>query len=408
MPTIHPPESVAEASGRGRTILLAWEVGEGFAHAARLLWIARQLRRTGWRPVVAARDPETLRSAYEAEGIELFPAPQHESCFTGTPPFRAASYADVMGICGYADRDRLAASIAAWESILARHRPAAIITDYAPLLSLAAFRRIPLIPIGDGFVVPPALPEGSFPPLGGKVPEVWPPADLLANAHAVQAARGQPLPENLPEIINGIGGVVSIPPELDIYADWRLQPAAGPWEKPDAPLPRPDAPRFFGYLRLSQPLARRVVKALIDTRMPGALFLRDIPPGRADALAGELQAAGIRLHATPPPIREALAPASLFIHHGGIGSLTDGATLGRMQLLLPRHREQSCNAKRALETLPGCFRIGENARDESLRETLPRLMSDRQAFRRAQETATRIGARPETAWAALQPLLAGI
>ncbi|MBU2091904.1 MAG: hypothetical protein KKB63_15200, partial [Alphaproteobacteria bacterium] len=176
------PDLVPDVPGKGRSILLAWEMGEGFAHAARLLWLARRLIRSGWRPIVAARDPATLRDAYDAEGIDVFPAPPHEPCFTGPPPFRAASYADVMGICGYADRDRLAALVTAWDALLAQHAPAAIIADYSPLLSLAAFRRIPVIPIGDGFVVPPELPEGGFPPLGARQPDVWPPSDLLANA----------------------------------------------------------------------------------------------------------------------------------------------------------------------------------------------------------------------------------
>lgn len=404
MLTSSAPNTVADVPGKGRPILLAWEMGEGFAHAGRLLWVARRLIRSGWRPVVAARDPATLRDAYEAEGIDLFPAPPHAPCFTGEPPFRAASYADVMGICGYADREKLAALVAGWEAILAQHQPAAIIADYSPLLSLAAFRRIPLIPIGDGFVVPPALPDGGFPPLGARQPDVWPPADLLANARAVQARRGQPLPDSLPQIVNGIGGVVSIPPELDIYADWRPQPAAGPWERPEAPLPPPDAPRFFGYLRMNHPQARQAVKALIDTGMQGELFLHDIQPGMAAALAG----AGILLHETPPPIREALARASLFIHHGGIGSLTDAATTGRMQLLLPRHREQTCNAKLALETLPGCFMAAPRTSAETLRAELPKLIANRHAFHRAQACAARIAARPGTAWAALQPLLARV
>ncbi|KZD01000.1 hypothetical protein AUP43_14135 [Oceanibaculum pacificum] len=396
-----PAETLADVPGKDRTILLAWELGNGFAHAARLLWIAKRLIRAGWRPVVFACDPATLRTAYEAEGIDVLPTPPHASCFAGTPPFRAASYADMMGVCGYADRDKLAAIVAAWDVLLARHAPAAIIADYSPLLSLAAFRRIPLIPIGDGFVAPPALPDGGFPPLGAPQPDVWSPAELLANARAVQERREQPLPDSLHQIVAGIGAVVSIPPELDIYADWRSQPAAGPWERPEAPPPPPDAPRFFGYLRMSHPQARLTVQALIDTGLPGELFLRDSQPGLATALAQ----AGILLHDTPPPIRDALARASLFIHHGGIGSLADAATTGRIQLLLPRHREQACNAKRALETLPGTFITRQHTNAATLRAELPKLIAHRRAFRLAQESAARIAARPETAWAALQSLL---
>src|SRR5690606_21938403 len=125
--------------------------------------------------------------------------------------------------------------------------PALIIADYSPLLSLAAFGRVPLIAIGDGFVTPPPMADGSFPAMGKVVPPVWEPAVLLENARQVQKKRGLRLPESLPEIMRGAGQITSVPYELDIYARVRRTPAAGFWEPAPPPLDASALPRFFAY-----------------------------------------------------------------------------------------------------------------------------------------------------------------
>lgn len=403
MPDINKPRN-RTAVGRGRRVLLAWELGEGFGHAQRLLALAQLLRNDGWAPVVAARDPQALAEQYTAAGIAVIQAPAHRNGFAGPEPFRARTFADMMGVCGYSELPRLEHMVRTWDAVLDEHRPDLVIADYSPLLSLAAFGRVPLVAIGDGFVTPPAMADGSFPAMGKVAPPVWEPAVLLENARQVQKRRGLRLPDSLPQIMSGAGQITSVPRELDIYAHVRRTPAAGYWEPAPPPLNASAPPRFFAYLRLDKALARRLLDTLIALRLPGECFVHGAPPPLVAALEG----AGIVVHRQPPPLRDVLARHSLLIHHGGIGTLTEGLTAGRPQLLLPRHLEQDLNTQRALAIGAGIFGLARNADMDRVKVRLPGLLADRSAQAAAQAVATRIHERGDNAWDAMQRLLARI
>lgn len=396
-----PLVDARRSPARGRRILLAWEMGDGLGHAARQLDIAVGLAAQGWAPVVAARNPTALAERYAVAGIGLIATPPHRSSFAGPGPFLAASFADVMGVCGYAEPAQLAAMVAAWDELLERQAPAVVIADYAPLLSLAAFGRVPLIGVGDGFVTPHGLPDGRFPTLRPGASPVWDPAALLEAAQDVQAARGLPQPSSLAQIIEGAGQVVAVQPELDVYAGTRPAPASGPWQVSPPPLRPPAEARFFAYLRMTHPLACKVLQALAQARMPGECYLHGATPQAVDAA----RRAGIEVHSKPPRLREALARTSMLIHHGGIGSLEEALMAGRPQLLLPRHLEQSLNAERATASFPGVFVLRGDATIEHLHERLPPLVRDAGPVRAAQRVAARLTARPDTAWSPLQRLL---
>ena len=385
------------AAGHRRRVLLAWELGEGLGHAARLLSLGERLCAAGWSAVVAARHPAALAERYAAAGIPVVATPPHRSCFAGPGRFRAASFADVMGVCGFADRVQLATVVSAWDQLLDSVAPDVVIADYSPLLSLAAFGRVPLIAIGDGFVNPPGLPDGGFPPLGDTVPPLWDPAELLDNARSVAAIRGRPRPEHLHQIIAGAGQVVSVPPELDIHAAVRPTPAAGPWQTPPPPLPPPTTPHVFAYLRSRHPVAAKVLQVLAERRLSAECH---VPDADADTLS-RLERAGIHVHLRPPPLRQALERASFLIHHGGIGSIEDAALAGRPQLLLPRHLEQNLNVQRAMASLRGTVTARPDLGIGPLGARLPQLINDDRLQRAAQAAAVRLTARPETAWGAL-------
>ncbi|MDY6984036.1 MAG: hypothetical protein SV422_13205, partial [Pseudomonadota bacterium] len=403
MPDINKPRN-RTAVGRGPRVLLAWELGEGFGHAQRLLALAQLLRNAGWTPLVAARDPHALADQYAAAAITVIQAPGHHTSFAGPERFRATTFADMMGVCGYAELPRLEHMMRTWDAVLDEHRPDLIIADYSPLLSLAAFGRVPLVAIGDGFVTPPAMADGGFPAMGKVMPPVWEPAVLLENARQVQKWRGLRLPESLPQIMSGAGQITSVPRELDIYAHVRRTPAAGYWEPAPPPLPASAPPRFFAYLRLDKPLARRLLDTLIALRLPGECFVHGAPPRLVAALEG----AGITVHRQPPPLRDALARHSLLIHHGGIGTLTEGLAAGRPQLLLPRHLEQELNTQRALAIGAGIFGLARNADMENVKARLPDLLTHAHAQAAANTVATRIHERGDNAWDSLQRLLARI
>lgn len=371
---------------RPRRALLAWEMGEGFGHAERLLFLAAWLRQRGWQTKVYARNPAALAERYTHAGIEVRQAPPHIPCHDGSKPFAAASFSDIMGICGYAQREALRSTVSAWAGELKAFCPDVVLADYSPLLALAAFGQYPVITLGDGFVVPPATTAGEFPALDRSAAPVWPGAQLLEHAQAIQRERGAPIPERLTDIIEGQAQIVSVPPDLDIYRSERRAVATGPWQV-QPPLAKPAGlGRLFLYLRLGHRPTLPLLKLIVEHRLAASCFIHGLTP----ALRDWLTQAGIVVHREPPDLRHALSETTFFVHHGGIGSLMLAAYAGRPQLLLPRHLEQKLNAATALARLPGTYVMPERISDAAMANALPELFSRERAMITAQASARRL------------------
>jgi rhamnosyltransferase subunit B len=321
-----------------RTILLAWEMGEGFSHATRLLVVARALKAQGWTPIVAARDVSTLVDQYRAENISVVQAPVHKSQVPAGEVFRARSFADIVASCGFQRVEALWPVVVAWDSLLDLIRPAAVVADYCPILPLACLGRNAVVTIGDGFVVPPSQLQ-KMPQLQRTGTEMASEEVSLANACEVQHRRGiHRLPTSLPKLIAGDGSVVCTFPELDVYGRHRQVPATGPLASHLTPAP-PGKPSLFAYLAADFPKTRKLLQAILDSGVPAAAYVRDAP----DDLKHALRARGLTIYDEPPPPERAFAGATLVIHHGGIGTIEACLMLGRPQLLLTRHLEQSLN-----------------------------------------------------------------
>src|SRR5205823_23284 len=141
---------------RSRAVLLAWELGGGLGHARRLLAIAEALKKRGWSPIVAAREVWACADEYRRAEVPLIQAPMHPGLTPAeSARFQARGFADIMAACGYRRAGELLAMTSAWDHIMDMIRPAAVITDYSPILALAAHERAPVVAIGDGFVLPP-------------------------------------------------------------------------------------------------------------------------------------------------------------------------------------------------------------------------------------------------------------
>jgi rhamnosyltransferase subunit B len=321
-------------------ILLAWEMGAGLSHATRLLVVAKALKAVGWTPIVAARDVSRLADQYRAENISVVQAPLHKSQVPPDQVFRARSFADIVAACGFQRLEALWPVIVAWDSLLDLIQPAAVVADYCPILPLACLGRTVLVTIGDGFVVPPGhLP--TMPQLQRTGTEMALEEVSLAHACEVQRRRGiRCLPTSLPKLIAGDASVVCTFPELDVYGRYRQFPATGPLASHLTHVPPPAKPSLFAYLAADFPKTRKLLRAISDSGVQAAAYVRDAP----DNLKNALTARGLSIYDEPPPPERAFAESTLIIHHGGIGTIEACLMLGRPQLLLPRHLEQSLNA----------------------------------------------------------------
>lgn len=368
-------------------VLLAWEMGAGFGHATRLFIAARELKRRGYTPVVAARDIGALADTYRAEGIRVLQAPPHRTQVPAGESFRAGSFSDIAAACGYQTEEALAAMVSAWDQVLDELRPAVVVTDYCPLLPLACYGRIPVLTIGDGFVVPPREAD-HMPKLQDDRTALAPEATCLANAQAVQTKLGRRIPPTLPSVIAGDRSVVCTFPEIDIYHRYRATRASGPLSDPRGPLSPPKRAAVFVYLASDFPPTVKMLQAVLNARLPVEAFVRHASP----ELREKLVAAGAKVHSEPAPIEAALERASVIVHHGGVGTIEAALMLGRPQILLSRHLEQRLNAKvlRPLQ-VSETFRFGFALDDATA--AVVRLAKSAEHQARARAVAQRLQAR---------------
>ena len=311
-------------------------------------------------------------------------APRHRGA-----NFIGRSFADVLAASGYREIETLLPPVLAWDGLIDLVNPGVIVADAAPLLSLSAYGRIPVLAVGDGFVLPPAhLPR--MPALLSR-PSNMPDEDtLLANAAAVQRKRGQSSsPRTLPSLIGGQARVVCTYPETDIYARLRIKPASGPLESPPAPLGRPLHRAVFAYLAADFAPTAKLLEVLARCGFPVEAFVRDLP----DRMRGALRAANIRVHETPPLLVEVAERSNLIVHHGGIGTAEMALALGRPQLLLPKHVEQRMNASNLLR-LGVAMRLEPDFSLEDGSAAVSEALSSKSLADKAQETAARLAGRP--------------
>ena len=375
-----------------KTVLLAWELGGGLGHARRLLAIALALHRQGWRPIVAAREVWACAAEYRHADVPLIQAPLHRGLSPAEGArFQARSFADMVAACGYRRVEELYAVVSAWDRLIDMIQPSVIIADYSPLLSLAAHGRVPLVAIGDGFVLPPPhLPQMPLlRPDGAPIAEE---SQLLANAAVVQRGRGLAVPRSLPAVIGGQAHVVCTYPETDIYAGQRQQPASGPIGSSPPRVAPPAGGAIFAYLAADEPRVPELLRMIAGMGFPIEAFLRGAP----DQMKQALRASGMSVHDEPPPLAEVAERASLVIHHAGIGTIETCLALGRPQLLLPRHLEQSLNASTAVR-VGTALSLSRSSRLSEASAVIAEAAGSRRLVERAQELAAVLAGRPAKA-----------
>jgi rhamnosyltransferase subunit B len=163
----------------------------------------------------------------------------------------------------------------------------------------------------------------------------------------VQRRRGRAVPPSLPKLSGGTRQILTVVEELDIYLQWRREEARAPFSDPPVPLGEPSNPfpSAFVYLSARAAETRKVFQVMLDLGIVAEAFVRD-----ADARLNEsLRRGGIAVHETPPSMQFMLQRHHLVIHHGGIGTAQTALALGRPQLLVPRHFEQTLTAHRLVQ-----------------------------------------------------------
>lgn len=323
----------------GKTVLLAWELGNGLGHIQKLVPVARTLAKHGLRPVFAVRDFSRTYPLLRELAFDVLQAPDFAPVATQQMGF-VASYSDILGRMGFDSVERLESMVEAWQGILDQVRPDLIVCDHSPALCLTAAAAIPTVVVGNGFCVPPTR-FAQFPKLLPDKPLEYPEAQLLAVIQAIQRRRQRPVPATLPGLFAEASCFVTAFPELDPYLDERSEPVVGPLEAIGTPSLLPEKPSYFAYLDAEYPGVERILTGLSLSGYAGRAYLRNL----SNEQRAVWQHPGLEILQRPLPLPDALTNASVIIHHASGGAAQHALAVGRPQLVFPTHLEQALNGQ---------------------------------------------------------------
>lgn len=321
----------------GKTVLLAWELGEGLGHLPPLKAIALALKPLGVKPVFALRETHHAGPALREVGADMYVAPHWAK--PSKPPFKTGSFADILGANGYSTGEHAFGMIGAWDRLIDTVKPDLVVCEHAPSAMLSAFGRIPVAFVGNGFAVPPA-DEPQFPTYR---PGVGSPEGqgIVQDSIAFGYRKlGRPAPATLTAPFKGdFRGVYSFP-LIDSYRSVRRERVLGPIEAQPPLVPLPERPRLFVYSALDFPRIDALVQCLVDIGPEVSVYLRgNLGPG-----ASILRRHGVEVFDKPQAFAEIMPRASVVFSHAGSGFTNAALASGRPHITFPRHFEAKANA----------------------------------------------------------------
>ena len=332
-------------------IHLAWELGNGLGHVARLAPLAVELARRGHEVSMGLRDLVATRALWLPLDLACVQAPVFLHQTVGLPR-RSASLAEIALGFGYLDGDVLDALHEGWRAQLERFGAELVVADYAPTALLAA-RSLGLraVSVGLSFAIPPqGQPLPAFRPDEALEPRRLDSAEarfLRSANHALRASDAAPI-RLASEVFRGDRALLCTWPELDCYARGEDAPGEtwfGINPAPDAGTtpawPEGEGPRVFAYLKGGHPDLATVLRALVERGCRVLCYVPDVEAGAPAPLAHPF----IAYSDAPVNLVAALKQADLCVCHAGGGTIGQSLLAGVPLLLLPMQTEQELNAR---------------------------------------------------------------
>ena len=123
---------------RKKRVLIAWELGGNFGHAAEIAQLLPHLKHD-FDVTIAARNPVTVRSIIQDPHVDVVAAPHAPETGPVTKGDQGISYSDVMRFVGWHSVDSLAAYLESWEVLIRLTGADVVVTHAAPTALLAAW-----------------------------------------------------------------------------------------------------------------------------------------------------------------------------------------------------------------------------------------------------------------------------
>lgn len=308
-------------------ILIGWELGAGHGHTSRILNLADVLVARGHLPMFA---PQQI-GPFAAHGATWQAPvwPRMLEPLVRRFSRRPATMGDILGYLGLDQPDSMAAMLMAWDRLLNDAQPDVVVAQYAPMLQLAARRRVPVIAWGTGFSLPPdQLPR--FPSFLGESPVCDEPI-LLAGLNDALSRTGRSPLSTLPEIFAADQSLVSTFSELDPYFNWRSSALGSPAVSGDVPITGGKGDELFIYFNGPARRPNAFWQGLAASRLPVRVFDAQIDNADVEAL----ERANIKVERAPVPFAKVIERSRLLLSHGGLGFVSSGLLAGAPQVIIP-------------------------------------------------------------------------
>jgi UDP:flavonoid glycosyltransferase YjiC (YdhE family) len=316
-------------------VLVGYERGNNLGHYWRLVPVAEALAAEGHQVTLFLRNPYDCRGAITRNPLPFIQSPDLVAPNPAEREHkRMGSYSDIMVYGGFGSLETLFTATLGWHTIFDSLRPDLIVCDHSPLLCFAAYGRIPIVQVGDGFTIPPAQGD-AFPGLQRHRHATVPVERIVAVMNQVQSRLGGPQIATVTAPLRTAARLVCTLTAFDPYRDTRIDPVIGPTEGLQAPTPIPEKPHIFAYLGLEHQVTRKLLGALMECDLPAEVYIR----GMTAEIAAKYQRPGLVFFDSLQPIDQLLERTTLAIHHGGSGMSLACCSVGRPQIVLPVHDE---------------------------------------------------------------------
>jgi Erythromycin biosynthesis protein CIII-like, C-terminal domain len=316
---------------QAKRILLCWEFGGGNGHVKQLKIIGDRLAAEGLSVAYALRRPE-VGAAVGIAVDAIRPAPNWplRSPPSGSQPqMTTATYGDSLAQLMLGPHDDLSERLQRWQAIIDTERPDLVIADYSPSVSLLCHGRIPVVAIGNGYVLPPTSLL-AFPRLLEDVPLQYQETAVVERLNeALQPHNGTHPISAFPQINRADLSYLLALPCIDPY---RARRDGGWLGSLDARgIGRTQRSQsLFAYFNEAQQTDMRLIEGFVQTHLKGkAVF--SFPVRRT---IKKLEPTGIIVPDGLAHLPDELANCGVIVHQGSAGMAMAGIAAGIPQVMI--------------------------------------------------------------------------
>ena len=227
-----------------------------------------------------------------------------------------------------------------WHALIEAERPDLIIADYAPSISLLYYGRVPIVNIGNGYVLPPAtLP--AFPLLIEDVSIRFEESEVVERINSALHSFNKCPISHYPQINRADQSYLLTLPCLDPYRDQRKDGWLGSPDLKAIGLRTRPSQTIFAYFHEQHQTDARLIEGLVRAGLPGkAIF--STPLRRT---VKQLAAAKIRAPRGLAHLPAELSNCGVLVHLGSCGMAMAGIAAGVPQVMIKTDLEKTLIAR---------------------------------------------------------------